>query len=50
MTSGEADVCLNYKSEWLSPVKVRLTIDENSGGVRRGHCGIIGSWSGNTKF
>ena len=36
MTRCEADVCLNSKSEWHSPVIVRLSIDENSGGVHRG--------------
>ena len=36
MNRCEADVCLNSKSEWHSPVIVRLAIDDNSGGVRRG--------------
>ena len=35
MNRCEADICLNSKSEWHSPVIVRLTIDDNSGGVRR---------------
>ena len=35
MNRCEADICLNSKSEWHSPVIVRLTVDDNSGGVRR---------------